>query len=157
MASFKNFSIWQGKLPHWRADDVTYYVTFRHSRALNEKECRLLLDELLKADAKRLDFLIACCLPTVSETMFTVREGPDGEAYELADVIEKAKTRAGKKILKLTQERWPPFYGESYDRIVRDDAELEQRWTEILESPVKAELCEDPEEYAALYVRDRPE
>ena len=32
MGSWKGFHIWKGRLPHWRADDVTYYVTFRHKR-----------------------------------------------------------------------------------------------------------------------------
>ena len=114
----------------------------------------VLVEELRKADAKRWDLLILCALPTVTEMMFTVRASPEGDAYELADIVEKAKSRAGKKILKVTQERFPPFYGESYDRIVRDESELSERFDEILDSPVKAELAEDAEEYLPLYVRD---
>ena len=35
-----NFNVWRGRLPHWRADDVTYYATFRHRRDLDEIRMR---------------------------------------------------------------------------------------------------------------------
>jgi len=149
---FKNFSMWRGRLPHWRADDVTYYVTFRHSRDLTTEEVNLLTRTLLKPEARQWDLLILCVLPGATELMFTVRENKDGQPYELSEIVEKAKQRVGRQIVKKTAERFPPFYQESYDRIVRDDTELEERWLEILESPVKSELCENPEEWLGLYV-----
>ena len=143
--AWKNFSIWRARLPHWRADDVSYYVTFRHRRALDDAERRALLRALIKHDGRRWDLLIVC-----------VRDAPDGEAYELSDVVEKAKTKAGKEIIKKSGERFPPFYGESFDRILRDDEELESYWQNIFESPVKQELVEDSEAYDALWVANAP-
>lgn len=154
--AFKNFSIWRGKLPHWRADDVRYYVTFRHRRPLDAAECALLLRELLKPDGDKWDVLIACALPENTELIFTVREDKHGRPYELSELVEKAKTKAGKAVVKRTGERFPPFYTESYDRIVRDDPELEERWQAIFDAPVNLELCEDPEEYPALWVSGQP-
>jgi hypothetical protein len=151
---FQNFSIWRGRLPHWRADEVTYYVTFRHRRELTEAERRHLLAALTRPDGSKWDLLIACVLPEVTELLFSVREGRDGRPYELSGIVEKAKAKVGRLIMKNTGERYSPFYTESYDRIVRDEIELEERWNAILESPVTAELAEDPEEYEALFVRD---
>ncbi len=153
---FKNFSIWRGRLPHWRADDVTYYVEFRHRRPLSVNECAVVLKSLLKSEGRRWEIIIACSLPEKTELLFTVGHDPSGVPYELSDLVEKAKARAGKLIVKQTGERFPPFYNESYDRIVRDDAELEERWNQILASPVDAELAEDPEEYLALWARNAP-
>ena len=76
----------------------------------------------------------------------------NGEPYELSGIVEKAKTKAGKHITKATGERFPPFYAESYDRIVRDEAELEQRWEELFEAPTTYELTEDPDDYEGLWV-----
>lgn len=149
---FKNFHIWRGRLPHWRADDVTYYVTFRHRRELTEPERQLLLNALLRPEGRKWSLTIVCVLPSATELMFTVNERADGAPYELAEIVEKAKTKAGRLIIKKNGERFPPFYAESFDRIVRDEAELEERWNSILESPVAAELAEDPEEYASLWV-----
>jgi hypothetical protein len=150
--TWKNFSIWRGRLPHWRAEDVVYYVTFRHRRPLSEPERNVLLGALLKSDGRYLDFLIVCVLPENSEIIFTARTSPSGETYELSDVVERAKTRAGRMITKHSGELYPPFYGESYDRIVRDEAELEQLWSAIFDSPVSHELAEKPEQYPWLWV-----
>lgn len=151
MSRWDNFSIWRGRLPHWRADNVTYYVTFRHRRDLDDSERQRLLMCLMKPDGKKWDLIIACVLPNQTELMFRV-----GEGNELSDIVEKAKKRTGKDIVKKTGEKWPPFYDESYDRIIRDDGEFEEFWTKILESPVDNELVEEPGEYAALYVANAP-
>ena len=152
MARWNNFSIWRGRLPHWRADDVTYYVTFRTRRELLPDECVTMLSALRRTHGKNAEILIACVLPEQTELMLRVPQG----SKDLSDVVERAKSRAGKSIIKATGERFPPFYTESYDRIVRDDAEFEERWEAIIESPVAAELCEDPDDYEALWVPDAP-
>lgn len=154
---WKNFNIWRGRLPHWRADDVTYYVTFRHRRALDDAERRMLLRALIKPDGRRWDLLIVCVLPEVTDLIFKVREAPSGEPYELSDIVEKAKNKVSKEITKRTEERYGPFYNESYDRILRDEAELQEFWERIFESPVTNELAEDPEEYDALWVAEAPQ
>lgn len=148
---WKNFNIWHGRLPHWRADDVVYYVTFRHRRPLDEEERDVLFRSLLKGQGRRWDLLILCVLPEQTDLMFRVLEAPTGEPYELSDIVEKAKTRAGKEIVKETGEKFPPFYGESFDRIVRDIAEYESLWESIGGGPVKHELAGDPEDYPTLW------
>ncbi len=150
---FKNFSIWRGRLPHWRADDVTYYVTFRHARPLDEEERIWLLRALLRAEGRKLDFEIVAVLPDRTEALFHVREAGDGRPLELSKIVEAAKRSAGKRVTKATGERYAPFWSESYDRIVRDAAEFEERWMAILESPVHDELAADPEHYPTLWVR----
>lgn len=72
---------------------------------------------------------------------------------ELADIVEPAKRRTGNKIIKNTGERFPPFYNESYDRIIRDDEELETRWQAIFDSPITHELVQDNEDWETLWVR----
>lgn len=135
---------------------MNYFVTFRHRRDLDESERQLLLRALLKPEGKKWNLVIVCVLPGETNLIFSVNEAPSGEPYELAEIVERAKTKTGKAIVKKSGERWPPFYNESFDRIVRDDEELEQRWQEILDSPVALELVEDPEEYEFLWVADAP-
>ncbi len=153
---WKNFHIWHGRLPHWRADDVSYYVTFRHRRELDAGERNELYRQLLRVEGKKLDLDILLVHPMRTELIMRVREGKEGLPLELAQAIEPAKRKAGKAIIKKTGERFPPFYEESFDRIIRDEAEYEEKWTAILEAPVKEELCDDPEQFETLFVRDAP-
>jgi len=111
---------------------------------------------LIRPDGRRWDLLILCVLPEVTDLIFRIREAPSGAPYELSDIVEKAKAKAGKLIIKKTGERYPPFYNESYDRILRDEAELEERWMEMFDGPVSHGLAEDPEEYAGLWVSGAP-
>lgn len=151
MSQWSNFSIWRGRLPHWRADNVVYYVTFRHSRPLKEEEQFSLFRQIMRCQQKGLDLVIVCVLPEKTELMFKMTN-----EKELSDVIEKAKTKAGKEIVKKSGERFPPFYSESYDHIIRDDNEFEEFWQSILGSSVEAELVEDPSDYPYLYVPFQP-
>lgn len=93
-----------------------------------------------------------CVLPETTELVFTMSEGLNGEALELSDVLEKAKTQAGKEIMKRSGERFPPFYHESYDRIIRDDAEWLEHFEHLFNAPVKHELSESSDEYPGLWV-----
>ena len=149
--AFKNFSIWRGRLPHWRADDVTYYVTFRHRRALDEQECVDLLRALLKADGRTMEVQVVCVLPESTEMLFTMADGE--KVPDLAKIVEGAKRRMGAKTVKRTGEIFAPFYNESYDRIVRDESEYEERFNAICQSPVDLELCEAPNDYEGFWCR----
>jgi hypothetical protein len=144
-------------LPHWRADDVVYYATFRHRRSLDEAEMDLLFAALRRPDARRWDLQILCVLPEATELLVTVRNDRGGRPLELSDVIEKAKAKAGRQIVKRTGERFPPLYAESYDRIVRDDAEMEETWVRIWDSPVHTMLVDSPDGWPRLYVANAPE
>lgn len=157
MARFSNFSMWRGRLPHWRADDERYYVTFSHRRPLTEKECRIIFAHLLRAQRSRLDYLVLLVLPERSEMIFNVKKNSDGEEYELSDVVEKAKVKAGRQIIKESGERWPPFSHESYDRILRDQAELEEFTARIIQAPENEGLVEVSEEYECLLLGDLPD
>ncbi|MDI9641394.1 hypothetical protein QPK87_06955 [Kamptonema cortianum] len=156
MARWENFQIWRGRLPHWRADNVTYYVTFRHKRELDDWERATLYARLMKAQMGKLDIAILCVLPEKSEMLLRVLEQPSGAPYELTDIIEKCKRKAGQMIVKKSGERWPPFYTESFDRIIRDEEELESYWLAILSSPVEEQFVIEPEEWPTLHVADSP-
>lgn len=112
------------------------------------------MKHLLRPEGRRWNLEVVCVLPETSELIFTVRTGKNEIPFELSDILEKAKTKAGKEIMKRSGERYPPLYNESFDRIIRDDAEFEERWLAILESPVNAELADDPERYESLWVSE---
>lgn len=131
---------------------MRYYVTFRHRRSLEAAERRLLFKGLLAAEGRKWDLEALCVLPDATELLFRVRGDRQGRPIELSTIVEAAKRKTGRRIAANTGERFPPFFAESFDRIVRDDAEFEERWLGIVESPVTAEMCDDPEDYDALFV-----
>lgn len=152
MSRWQNFSIWRGRLPHWRADEVTYFVTFRYRRNLNEKERNLLFRALMRPEGRKLDLHALLVGEEHTDLIFQVMEAPTGRPFELSEIIEKAKLKAGRQIVKLTGERMSPFYGESFDRILRDEAEYEERWQALFNAATENESNED-----FLYLREKPD
>lgn len=155
MSRWRNFQIWRGRLPHWRADGVSYYVTFRHKRPLDETERQELFSALVRQQGKKLDFEILCVLPEVTESIVRVVAEKHGQPAELSDLVEKGKAKAGKAIIKRSGERYPPFYFESYDRIVRDEAEQAEFWERILALAAEEAGSEDPEDYRFIWTSSR--
>lgn len=140
MSRWNNFNIWRGRLPHWRADGVVYYVTFNSRRPLTNDELKVLYFRMMKLSAKGFDLIIVSVLPEITEMMFRYPSGG-----EFADALEKSKGKVNREILKKSGERWPPIGTESYDRIVRDSAEFEERWQQIFDAcaPLEEELGDD--------------
>lgn len=156
MGRWQNFAIWRGRLPHWRADGVTYYVCFRHRRELDQFERRVLFLNLLRGDGRKWSLLILCVLPQQTEMILELLESPGGAIPELSEVVEKAKGKASKLIIKKSGERFGPFYFESYDRILRDEGEVAEFWDSILDSPVREGLAQEPEGWEELFVANQP-
>ncbi len=157
MARWSNFKIWRGKLPHWRAEGVRYFVTFRHRRPLEDGECHTLFVTMMKAQRRKFDFVILVVLPERTDMIFTLQPGAEDEELELSDVVEKAKRKAGAQIIKRSGERFPPFYAESFDRIIRDDGELETLWNQVLTSPETEGVCEDADNYPYTFASPEAE
>lgn len=143
---WKNFQMWRGRLPHWRADDVTYYATFNHRRDLSEDEMQALFSELLKRLARNLNVLVLAVTPSTTEMLF--RE----KGKDFTDLLEKAKAKAGKLIVAKSGERWPPFGGESYDRIIRDEVEYEEYLTRIVETCAEQPFEDELGDYPFVWV-----
>jgi hypothetical protein len=154
MGRFKGFSMWRGRLPHWRAQGETYYVTFRHRRTLSDSEQHILFSRLMRTQRRRLDLLILCVLPEATEMVFRLQDHVEEANIDLSDVIEKEKRKASALICKATGEIRPVFYTESYDRIVRDDSELMETLQRIYVSPETTEICEVSEEHPYLHAPD---
>ncbi len=156
MARFKNFSQWKGRWPHWRADGETYYVSFRHRRPLEPEEQQTLFRALL-IGTRRLEVVVLAVFPDRTECLGRPIADDEGYEAELSDEIEKAKRRAAKAIVKRSGERFPPFGSESFDRIMRDEMELQTYFDAIIERPEREGWTTEAEEYEWLFVADSPD
>ena len=147
MAKWENFTIWRGRFPHWRADNVEYYASFPHRQILDQDDCDILFSHLMRSHGKAVEFLALVVVPEKTEAIFTVGRSSGGDFFELTDVIAKAQRRFMKKAGK---ER--AFYSEHFDRIIRDEAERETLLLGMLNAPSTSDAIEAPDNWSALYV-----
>ncbi|MFN7172386.1 MAG: hypothetical protein ACK4P3_06335 [Fimbriimonadaceae bacterium] len=145
--SFKRLKIWRGRLPHWRAEGVRYYVTFRHRRPLTYHERRILFGQLNRL-SKEWQINVFYVGENSSSMVFEpLPDSPAEMNQEFSDRLEKLKLKAGRQIIKSTGEKWTPFYGESYDHIIRDEEDLLNILDEIEESATDGVPDEDESEF----------
>jgi hypothetical protein len=152
MARWQNFSIWRGRLPHWRADGVLYYVSLGHRRDLDDEERRATLAALLRANERKWTVRAAAVGPRKTEALASVHTAPHGEAYELNAIVGRAASRAAKEIMRASGERFPPFYAECYDHIVRDDEEARQFLLGIVQTACEGSGPEAQQNYGFCYL-----
>ena len=74
--------------------------------------------------------------------------------YILTEALRKLKGVSAFECNKLLNRRGAFWHHESYDHMVRDEAELERTIWYILENPVKAGLCRDWSVWKWSYVKE---
>ena len=77
---------------------------------------------------------------------------PRGE-FELSRITKGIKGVAAKLVNDSRGTRGQLWQDESFDRIIRDQAEFDEKLNYIVNNAAKAHLVVDPWEYEALYVR----
>jgi hypothetical protein len=150
MGRWQNFSIWRGRFPHWRADDVRYYVSFPHRTPLTPDECDQLFAALLRFNGRKLSYFVLSVVPEKTEALFETHEASDGEPFEFSDVFAKAQ----KRFVKKSPQHARAFYAEVFDRIVRDDDEFSNLFDEIITLPERSDHIADADHWDCTYVAE---
>lgn len=171
-------------LPHIESPYATYFVTFRCTKdlKLNPDERQLAFDALRYWDQKRIDMDAYVVLDDHVHAVFRLiqddRQGymndrqdacptredfsdsgtgilPVNENQEsLSQIQHSIKSFSSKKINKSIGRTGPVWQDESFDRIIRDENEWLKTIEYVIQNPVKRGLCNRPEDYQFLYVKN---
>jgi len=71
--------------------------------------------------------------------------------YSLSKILQGVKGFSAWGVNKYRGTNGALWQDESFDRIVRDYDEFLEKWNYIRNNPVKAELCNAPEDYPFLW------
>jgi REP element-mobilizing transposase RayT len=147
-----DFTATRRNLPHWEMGGATYFVTFR---TLGVALPRAVRSEVLAAfryfDGERYTLWAAVVMPDHAHLLLMPRRTASGECWSLAQILHSLKSYTANEINRVLGRRGTAWLDERFDRIVRDRAELSEKWQYIRNNPVKAGLCTRPEEWDALY------
>ncbi len=135
-------------LPHWELRGSTYFITFRvMAGSLSREEVRLVLDHIKSADGRFYTLVAATVLPDHTHLLLEPAEGVD-----LSRIMKGTKGASARAINKARGQSGSIWQDESFDRIVRDQAELDEKLNYMLWNAVKRALVEDPLEYEGWFV-----
>lgn len=135
-------------LPHWELGGATYFITFRLFKGVKEfpftSEERIhIRGAILSTQDTFWHVHLLTVMPDHVHILATPLEEFPGKWYPLATILRRIKGRTAREI-NLQRGRTGPFWQtESFDRIVRDDHEYDEKAQYILNNAVKAGLVED--------------
>ncbi|CAN5608162.1 hypothetical protein BH18VER1_BH18VER1_08180 [soil metagenome] len=136
-------------LPHFERPWAKYAVTFgtRGRRVLSETERQIVLDSLLYWNERRYTLHAACVMPDHVHMLFepAVKETvADGTVfYRLTEILRSIKAHTARAINKAAGAAGSVWEEESFDRVIRSEADLQEKYQYILRNPFDAGLETD--------------
>jgi REP element-mobilizing transposase RayT len=138
----------RGHLPHWQAGGSIYFITFCSARGpLPEVARKQVMENILFDHGKRYDLVLGVVMPDHVHLLLRPRERSPGVWYDLAEIMKGIKGVSARRINQLLGTTGKVWQQESYDRIMRDEQELEEKLRYIWENPIKAGLTDTPETF----------
>ena len=135
-------------LPHWTRDGATYFVTFRvKGIELTEHERGAVLNACFHFHNDRHTTMMATVMPDHAHLLIKPLQRPDGSWHELGEIMHSIKSYSAHEINKARGSSGPVWLDESFDRIVRDEDEFDEKARYIFENSKKAGIVDDPAAY----------
>jgi putative transposase len=127
--------------PHWlRRPDVA----------------QLVVDELHRLDKQHYLMDAFCVMPNHVHLVFTPLTDENGQYYALSRLMQTIKGRTAIQANQCLHRRGQFWQHESYDHVVRDDAEWRRIVQYVLNNPVKAGLISCWEDWPWTYLSNQP-
>ena len=145
-------SISRRNLPHWELPGSTYFITFRLiSGIITENERTIVLDALKYFHKRRYWVTATVVMPDHIHLMLKPVVSESKAEFSLSKILQGIKGFSSREINRARGTKGALWQDESFDRIIRDYDEYLEKWHYIRSNPVKAGLCQAPEEYPFLW------
>jgi len=135
-------------LPHLQTPEATYFVSFRcrEGTVLSDEARDAVFSTILHWDTKRIDLDSAVVMPDHTHAIFRIIDGS-----ALGAIMHSIKSFSSKQVNKILGRKGPLWHEESFDHIIRHEAEWEEKTEYVRQNPVKRGLVRKPEEYRWVY------
>jgi len=143
-------------LPHWQVGGSTYFITFhlKGSRAarpggtsfqpvLAPKERQVVRECILHWHGVKWHVHALTVMPDHVHVLAMPLEESREQWHSLSGILHSIKRQSARAINRLQSRQGPLWQDESFDRIVRDEKEFDEKASYILGNAVKAGLVED--------------
>jgi REP element-mobilizing transposase RayT len=137
-------------LPHWSLNGSIYFVTFRSKvPPFEENERKIILDHIKAGDGKFYSCYAAVVMPDHVHLLIQ-----PFDSYTLSRVMSGIKGVSAYKINRHRRAKGTVWQHESYDRIVRDAQEFDEKLNYMYNNPLKTGLTDDPSTYVGWFYNE---
>ena len=116
----------------------------------------LVASSLHHLDGIRYDLIAFCIMPNHVHIVFTPLPKSDEHYHSMSAIMHSIKRHTAKEANQLLQRTGQFWQHENYDRVVRNEGELNRIIRYVLNNPVKARLVERWEDWAWNYCKYLP-
>jgi putative transposase len=153
LSPVQKFTTKRRKLPHWQSPGQVYFITFSAQKGVEfiPEDKDIILNSCLFWHKKK--YLLHAVVVMPEHIHLLLQPLPLDQQDEskgfcnLSEIMHSIKGFSAHKINELHKRKGSIWLTESYDRIVRDEKEYEEKLRYIYENPLKRKLVESPEEY----------
>ncbi len=147
------FHIHKRSLPHWQIGGRTYFITFRTAIGVLPNEAlEIVKYHILFDHARRYELLFGVVMPDHVHLLFCPLKKDEASWYDLPQIMRGIKGTSAKRINTLLGRSGSIWQEEYFDRMVRDETEMLEKWEYMWNNPLKMGLTNSFEEYR-FYVR----
>ena len=155
----KNVHYSKRNLPHFELPWAIYAVTVstQNRHILSSKARDVVLDSLRNFHGKRYDLIAACVMP--DHLHFLLRPLPKEkvepvEFWELNKIIHSVKSFSAHAINRLEETHGAVWEEERFDRYVRSEHDLQEKFQYILRNPWEAGIVAENEGYQWIWTAE---
>jgi putative transposase len=133
----------QRHLPHWTLPGSVYYVTFHLAAGeLTVAERRIVLDHVKSGHGRFYELAAAMIMPDHVHLILKPRDG-----FTVSRIMKGIKGVSARLLNQHRNTTGHIWQEESWDRIVRDATEFDEKLQYMHNNSVKAELVADADSY----------
>ncbi len=149
------------RLPHFEKPWAIYAVTIgtKKNRCLSPKARTTVLDSLRHFHNKRYEMFAACVMP--DHVHFLIQPWPKGNDdkentafWRLSELVHSIKSFSAHQINEIENKRGSIWEKEQFDRYVRSDHDLQEKFHYILRNPSESGVVNQNEEYQWVWTQD---
>jgi len=142
-------TFYRRNLPHIERDGASYFVNFstRNDFVLPEEARTLVFNHCLFENGRKVQMHAFVVMPDHVHMLFTPLFDEQGEPFALAKILNGIKGASSHSVNKLLGRKGVLWEAESFDRIIRADADFEYRMLYIVQNPIAAGLAGGPDDY----------
>ena len=149
------------RLPHFEKPWAIYAVTLAtlHRRILSAAARTIVLEALRHFHNQRYELFAACVMPNHTHLLFQPwpkeqKESGESAFWSLSDLFRSIKSFTAREINKVEGTGGSLWEKESFNRYVRSDRDLEEKFQYILRNPWDAQIVSAGEDYAWVWTQE---
>ena len=141
------------RLPHFERPWAKYAITWSTNarQKLGDAAQKIVLDCILYWNERRYDLYAACVMPDHVHILIEPRvrreDSNATEFYSLTEILHTLKSFTAHKINELEEKSGPVWEHESFDRLIRSESDLQEKFNYVTRNPWDAGVAQPGEDY----------